>query len=278
MRRGSNTGTWRTDDNKVIAFNLGADYCAEHEWGIKKMKANLGIDAPNYSRIFQDLNQQKAFLKQKKHKVGIATRTVTDHRNITDNLDTAGVMVDKNGPLWGVALKQDWRSDMSFDFGNLRDLYWNPEREKFLSWWCEDDFAILSPDKQDIRDLKEAFEKNDVAVWLGGSGPFKNAGLVITILSRLPKSFLEDALIVDQEYIELLQAAFKTEIYKKLDKAGCTFMALSPKWKDDKKAELIFWLNPQDQRNINYGWYSLSDLEAWAKGTGPIIKNVQKVI
>jgi hypothetical protein len=60
-----------------------------------------------------------------------------------------------------------------------------------------------------------------------------------------------------------------------LEKAGKDFFALSPRWKDAEKKEVIFWLNPENQRENNSCWCTVSDLNDWIKGEGKIPK--QKV-
>ena len=41
----------------------------------------------------------------------------------------------------------------------------------------------------------------------------------------------------------------------------------------ENKKEVIFWLNPMDQHNNNWGWFTVEDLKKWAKGKGKIPKN-----
>jgi hypothetical protein len=59
-------------------------------------------------------------------------------------------------------------------------------------------------------------------------------------------------------------------------------MALRPSWVSDKKEantiyDVHYWLNPSDQNNDNYGWYTVEDLMLWAVNNGPIPKkNNQK--
>ncbi|MFA6407274.1 MAG: hypothetical protein WCV80_01030, partial [Candidatus Paceibacterota bacterium] len=61
-----------------------------------------------------------------------------------------------------------------------------------------------------------------------------------------------------------------------LKKAGIGYFALSPRWKDETKKEIVFWLNPREQRENNYGWFSAADLKLWIKGKGPIPKKPKK--
>ena len=76
----------------------------------------------------------------------------------------------------------------------------------------------------------------------------------------------------DLDTIELQKAVARTGIHKLLKEADCKYYALSPRWADESKTEVKFWLNPYDQTNNNYGWYAVEDLEAWVNGEGPIPK------
>src|ERR1035437_400795 len=45
MRRGtSGAAIRRTADGRLESVNLGADYCAEHEWGIRRLEEDFGLD------------------------------------------------------------------------------------------------------------------------------------------------------------------------------------------------------------------------------------------
>jgi hypothetical protein len=81
---------------------------------------------------------------------------------------------------------------------------------------------------------------------------------------------------VDRDQLEIKKSAFETGIHKKLKEADKKYFALSPRWKDKDKKEVVFWLNPYDQQNNNFGWYSAKDLEEWIEGKGPVPKNKEK--
>lgn len=278
MRRGRNESTWKNEEGQVIALNLGADYCAEHEWGIKGLQYDLGIPSSDLDKEISPslLVSIRGLLSSKKNpKLGIERRTITESKCLIDNLSLGPAQIKeghRRHKMWGIALIADWMHER-WDFSNIRDSWWDPERSEFMGWWSDRDLAVLHPDKQVIQDFVDAFEKKDIAVWVGASGPFQNGGLIIAIVSRLPQEFLEEAISADLDYIALKKAAISTGIYERLEKAGCKYFALSPKWKDDERKEVKFWLNPMDQRNNNFGWYSVKDLEEWCNGTGPILKN-----
>ena len=90
------------------------------------------------------------------------------------------------------------------------------------------------------------------------------------IKSKLPEKTIQSIKDADLDYLALQKAAEKTGIKKILEKAGKKYLALSPRWKDDNKKEVIFWLNPYHQDVDNFGWFTVDDLNDWAKGKGKI--------
>jgi hypothetical protein len=176
--------------------------------------------------------------------------------------------------MWAFTVIPKWRKEY-FSFDLVRENYYSPEREELVGHWAEDDFCVFIEDKSIIEDFVEAFKKKDITIWLGGGGAFKNAGLVIAIASRLPEDFTKEQADLDIDQFELTNAAAKTGIHEILRKADCKYYALSPRWKDDTKKEVVFWLNPQEQLIHKYGWYGVDELKLWAKGEGPIIKKAE---
>ena len=101
---------------------------------------------------------------------------------------------------------------------------------------------------------------------------FKNGGLVLTIISRLPDEIITNTYEKDKDYYELQVAAKATGIYERLKEAGKKYHALSPRWTDENKKDVAFWLNPWGQDKYNFGWYTVQDLDDWIADEGKIIK------
>jgi hypothetical protein len=282
MRRGRDGEIWRDDEGKMIAINLGSDYCAEHEWGIKGIRSKLKIPEKadvDLGRSAFDFIKNFFGLKQP---VGLETRTMRSGLELVTNLGEKPVSYTSTDyktkkkttfKFWGITTYKPWSG--SVDWKGYVGWY-DPERESFISQWDEGDFMILSEDKDLIQELYDVFVKGDISVWIGGSGPFKNGGLTLAIASRLPQDFRDEMLSVDRDQLEIKKAAFETGIHNKLKEAGKNYFALSPRWKDENKKEVVFWLNPHDQQNNNFGWYSAKELEEWIEGNGPIPKNKEE--
>jgi hypothetical protein len=147
--------------------------------------------------------------------------------------------------------------------------------DKLWTGWSEESFGMFSAvdkDKKRIKEIYDNLEKLNCAIWLGGGGVFKNAGLVIGIINRLPAHVSKAWETHDRESLELKQFVKATEIEETLKKANLRYFALAPEWKDKGKKELRFWLNPFDQDINNSGWFTLEELRLWVEGKGPIPK------
>jgi len=299
MRRSFNGSFWRNEAGEIIAVNLGADYCAEHEWGISGIQSKLNIKSiPNFSNSVvpskDKIKKIEELLANKKGKLlGLAARKMNLHESeertryekyeVLDNLNSRGLNVDvyekgkhkstSKTKVWGICMRS------SYLFAN-NEMDWKHyagwvtrESQEVIANWSSDEFCFMVEDKQVIVDMVDAFKRGDIAVWVGSSGPFQNGGLIVAIASRLPQDFVEDMLKNDEDTLRLHLTAQKTGIYEMLKKADKNYFALSPRWNDQNgKRDVVFWLNPREQDKYNFGWFSAKELRQWANNEGPVIK------
>jgi len=105
-------------------------------------------------------------------------------------------------------------------------------------------------------------------VWFGGgakNNPFDRNGLVVAITSLVPQS-IKDYMVEQYNEVRRLEEADKaTGIKDYLEKKGKRYFACSPRF-DADNISVRYWLNPWDQQNNNFGWYSADELRAWADG------------
>lgn len=249
MRRGNDSLIMLDDAQNVVAVNLGSDYCAEHEWGIKKTREALGIDDT---------------------KVGLQKRSVTQTPpELVWYEGTADVYSDVSGKRTAQRYEGFWLKSWSgakepheISFGRGSAL---------ATAWSDGDFGAFSNDVKQIEQLREIYNAlvtKDAVVWLGGRGVFKNAGLVIAIAHRLSNDVTESWLRQDNERTQLLEDAKKTGVEARLKAAKKGFYALAPR--RDKDGSVVFWLNPFDQLDNNYGQFTVQELDEWIVGKGPI--------
>ena len=125
----------------------------------------------------------------------------------------------------------------------------------------------------ELAELYDAFQNKDVVLGISPGAVFKNGGLKFLIKSRMTKEMVDGIMEADVDHKNLQKAVEKTKIHKLLKKVGKDFYALSPKWSDDNKKEVIFWLNPMQQQKYNDGWYTVAELKQWAKDEGPIMRS-----
>ena len=252
MRRGYDSEFLTDDNGEIMGINLGADHCAEHEWGIKGIKRSFnlndseevfGIAKRIINIVPEQLIYKKVKIKNKIHYVLILPR------------HTYGVNFDEDYKKW-------LPSDLI------------PYSNKNLSCaWDENSFGILVTKeyKKEIELLYESFQNKDIAIGVAPSKAFSNGGLIFTITSKLPQEVIDDIYEKDFDHHNLQKVAKETGIYELLKKVNKSYYALSPRWKDENKKELVFWLNPAEQRKYNYGWFTIEDLEDWANDKGKII-------
>lgn len=266
MRTGKQPA-WLEVDGKVIGISLGADYCAEHEWGINRLKRTLGVDGwvPGSSR------EKPKYTKPH----GLPRRTISQH-------DAVRLYEHKEA---AVLLCMDrWRYE-SFDkyiaeHGIARAfkerLPQDLPRRELGTAWSEDDFGIYGQGQNAdrIKDLYAAFQANNVGIWIGGRMiAFENGGLILCIADRIPAENSAMLAEADIESEKLQAASDATGIVERLNKAGKRFFSCSPKWRrEDRKSAhpVVYWLNPMDQDVNNFGWFTVEELDQWIAGAGPV--------
>lgn len=282
MRKGNDCDFIYDENQQVIGLNLGADFCAEHEWGIDGIKRGFGMPINENEKPFA--SWWKAILGIGKPVMGIDKRAITKCPDTLlkgeSTIETTDYSDKKRKKQ---KLKVYYLGYKSYFYGEdkhqifkqkLKEI-WDGSKQVW-GWWAEDDFMVASTNKEAIDQLFQAFQNKDVVIMLGGGHVFKNSGLCLIQKSKISeenKKYLYDN---DFESWQLKQAAVKTGIYERIEKGGKRFFALSPRWKDQDKKEIVFWLNPQEQQKYSSGWYSVEDLDKWVKDEGPVIENKKK--
>ncbi len=236
---------------KLLAINLGSDFCAEHEWGIKGIQSAFGI------------SDDISVYGLKRRKTG----------EVPETLCWLGI-ADKGGLVFG----SHW-------FCRTPESFFKDECEKgelagkgLRTAWSEGDFAAASDDPGDIEKLQEifqAFQKKNIIICWSKTISIQNPGLCLVIADRLPKETLEEWKQSDKEAHQLVKDVEATGIEKLLREKGRKYFALSPCRQPD--GSIQYWLNPYEQDENNFGWYKLEDLQQWVEGVGPIPKPKKEV-
>jgi hypothetical protein len=277
MRRSRGTN-FLVEDGIFFGITLEADFTAEHEYGVKGITQAFGIP------------------REDRSKIGIERYTITE---ISTNLTLAkkGKRKIKEGLLffhtYG-SLQEELRQykkkaqdPKAEEYPNKEFFGWNElvswkEPPEACSSWDEQSFGVRAFDPEQVAQLEEvynAFLSGDMAIWIGGGGPFHAGGMHLIIISKMPKH-IQDMLVTDHiEDNRIEEAVIKTGIRDELKAAGRGYYALSPRfWKDEQgNEELKFFLNPHSQNQYNYGWFTVEELRQWINGQGPVIKTEAKV-
>ena len=270
MRRAFNNTKFITENDVFYGISLGWDYTSEHEWGIKGIKRNFGIN----------------------EEMGVKGRTITKGDVLFKEDENLCVLTSRKP--W--ELKEDYTANdiLAYDLKNMG--------KNLECAWDENDFCIASKNKDDYPKIKEIYNafntKNIVIAFIKSGLPaFTNSSLCILLLDRIPKEIIDSMYAVDKKYEDLIKYEKKIGITKLKEKAkeeykykgNHYFMACSPKWidyEDKKNREILkkdkgtkydiqYWVNYSDDDD-NYGWYIAEDIIKWLSTPGLKLKSLNK--
>lgn len=241
------------NDGRFVGICLGYDFCAEHEWGIAGLKRAFGIP-------------ERA--TREKHGADARTATVCPPSNDLWFVRRGGfryLMYWHHYEPWTPARRS------TVDLNGVLQAY--RDDNELVAAWDEKSFGLRMPvagGEQKLTKLYQAIQDKDLMIFLGAPEPFGGRGLVLCIRSRVDAEILEAMGEADLDYIALREAAEATGIAARLDKAGKRYFALSPRWANEEKTDVVFWLNPMEQQRNNFGWFTVADLDDWIADRGKI--------
>lgn len=262
----------------IFGFSLGYDFCAEHEFGASAIKQALGI-------------------AEVEHPMGVAARTMTrlpaelgfevyvwksKDRRFKKGMPAALLYCSREPsyantpPTTPRELVAFFRADFSTDA--YKDTRWyRPGLDDIVSTWSgHGGFAIHVRGEENVQRLRElhaAFQRHDVSVADATIMGFRRKALSLVINSRLPENVVAEVLANDEAHFRLHEAARQTGIHAELKAAGKGWYALAPQWQDQEGSELLFFLNPKDQKRYDSGWFTLAELREWAQEQGPVVQS-----
>ena len=275
MRRGRAAGPIVLDGGvEPVGITLGADYCAEHEWGIGGLERSFGFG-------------DRSIMGMERYRI---TRKPDDL-----------ILVSETGhDLFLVVFASCWDADQKVPDHVLREisppLGYEGEDGRYViprannkkgqaellrrtqglrAAWDKGSFAIAARGSEAqtlLREVIASLDALDLTISVGQRAVFKNGGLNLIISSKIPEDLSATVRADHRDHAALEDAVLGTGIRNRLREAGRGFYALSPKWADATKTGIKFWLNPHEQNKYNSGWYSIEDLDAWIAGQGPIPK------
>ena len=258
MRRAYHGSVIENDKGEIFALNLGADFCAEHEWGIEQLRSLMGLSPEakstegliQYSAKVQPKNSFLSFVSS-----GNLFIVVDPYISWERSVDALKKVISE---------------------GKMGSLYlstWKGKTDDFVGSWCESSFGIvINKDATKIMEfgnkLAKAIEQGDYSVWFGGDAkgnPFARSGLVVAITSMVPQEVQDYMVKCHKEQHRLEKADKATGIKNLLEKKGKSYYACSPRFMEDG-VTVEYWLNPQEQDKHDFGWYSVQELTDGANG------------
>lgn len=257
-------------DGVVFGVILAGDYTAEHENGIDDIRRVLGLPTKPFGFTGRCI-----------------TEPYTNFEFTTGQKTDTVYLADDNGGLGQSKKVKSKTATLALDEYAMRSMESRVRRymaaTDFIGAWNWQGFGITGFDKAGIAVvelLAEGLRTGDFALWVGGGNlnPFSRGGLVLVRPSLVPQDLKDTMDHADQDAKRLQDAAEKTGIFKRLEKAGCKYFACSPRWlnnmetRQPTKHDIIFWLNPMQQGQNNYGWFTVEELDQWTNGKGPVPK------
>lgn len=269
MRRAYHSVEYIFHNDEFIGVSLGFDYCAEHEWGTKGIKNELGIDSS---------------------KIGVEGRTITKNSTIyVENGDKAILRTNDRYSSYKP-------KDATFDNSIPYDLKGHSETD-LQTAWDEDGFCIIGL-KDKLSELNEAFNRKNIVIAPFNTGAFGGSALSVLIKDRIPNEVVEQMNYVDNKAGDLVKyemeigvKQLKDEKYKyygsnDFDEAKHKYwMACSPNWinyknenpeareKNNTQYDIMYWVNYGD--NDVYGWFTVEQIIQWLETPHLKLKDIK---
>ena len=248
MRTSSSTSIIIEDCSKLIGIHLAADFVAEHEFGIERLRSHLTRDSKAY---------------------GLSGRRIRQIDSVRYNGSDLLVIMDSK---WAVEQYDD------------KDCHWNlsdygPDSCGMKSSWGDNGLIIqaITPESQNyLRQLHQAILKKQVALVYKGKFGFYRGGLTLVIIDRVAQSIAGDLYQSDKNEAALERARKRSRIDSLLRERGLAYWT-SADWSRNHdlktKYKIVFYIN----YTFAYGWYTHEEIESWLKSeTGRLADDARK--
>lgn len=258
------------DDGTPYAFVIAPDYTSEHEWGIKGIRSIFGISGPPGGFSDQtstiDASRSIAVMEAPMTRYDFESKTRKSSR-----IKESCLVLTTDGTPEVVARDLLSRHDPQTAFTAAFD-----EGHFCIGAFSEEARSLL-------RTIHEGIATKDIAIWMGSSGnPFGRGGLVVARASLVPSALSGHFDEAAAERREIARLAEETGIARRIREGivdrrymSTPYFALSPARLSEGRESahpVMFWLNPTDQVNNAYGWFTVEELDLWIKGEGPVIE------
>ena len=254
MRRTYNAELLLDENGQFQGINLGADWCAEHEWGYKGLQRMFNM-----------------------HKDAIGIERYICNKPIEGMVKMVSFS-DRKTPCVALYVDANWYGwNDEKEIKNYVPKLLRHEEDEIAAAWDENGFAITvhKTQKHLLEAIMKAMEESNLAMGIGVSHAFKNGGLKLMLVSAISEADKASIKESHEDANRLQKAAEKTGIVQFLRDKGKRWFALTPRWKSENKKsqyDVMFWLNPSSSAH-NYGWFTVEELQEWGDDKGPCMKN-----
>lgn len=272
MRESTHESGWMVSETGVVqGFCLGFDFCAEHERGVTGLLSVFGVQLPPTP-------------------IGIEARTITQVPEALQFLEYSVKPRDKRRKAFPAAMLvlEPYTTRQALSAAeiakSLRVSFYRSETAEdgeVCVGWDHSTFAINVCGAENIARLKalhDAFQAKDIAVANPSYFGFSRQGPCFvqpSLVNEAAKQSIRDS---DLAYKRLREAVDASGIEETLRTAGKRWYALSPAWDNrEMEEDLVFFLNPCEQRKYHHGWFNLEELKAWAADSGPVLQDEKLV-
>jgi hypothetical protein len=276
----TNRGWIETDDGAFLGVSLGFASCDEHEIGARELIRTLGVDAtrPGFEAFCVTRPPVALHWEERKVRKPLPVKNRWQQKSVDpDKLNEALLYVGAN-TFANPGLFR-WGPHRLGDMTDLRSNHYEPEQEDMKAGWNGHEALIWvrgTANIQRLRDVRDALTRADAVLNIPLDRGFnrRDGGLSLGIASRFPTAF-KQRLLDDQRARQRLEEAVQaTGVRAWLADHQRPFYALSPEWMDPKtEREVVFFLNPCDQRVYRSGWFTVPELHEWAQGRGPVFRD-----
>lgn len=277
MRTSHQDKGWVEDPNgRLIGVALGFDFCAEHEQGARPFyrSMNVNTDVLGFDRMVARRAPPVVRFDawtERKPKANQRARQDVDPDKLKHAALHVAASPGQEEPLRELVKRHIVPV-------NPTAAYYSPERDDIGCAWDEGTALIWVRGAANVARLQEihaAILAQDLVLNAPvQSGFVRRGGLSFGIASRFSEEFKKDLLESDRYNARLEKAVIQSGVRDLLKENKIGYYALTPAWHDaERERGLLFFLNPMDQRRNHADWFTLDEIEQWAKGTGPVIKD-----
>lgn len=280
----TDTGWLLTEDGQLRGLALGFDFCAEHEYGCTYIKEQLGIEQKDFPIGVED----RTMTQVPKHLVFARYEWRSKDKRFKKTVPAAILhcnqgyfySFDRNPRELKGGAEHVKFLNMEFSFDCLKDAsskWYKPERDNIVvKWGSTDGFAIHVRGEENVKRLEElytAFTQRNISLADPAIVGFMRRSMAFVMCDRVPEEMKTEVRERDLAHRRLYEALDASGIKQTLEAAGRRWYALSPDWRAGEGSQLLVYLNPAEQNKFHSGWFTLAELQQWAQGLGPVLKD-----